>query len=163
AQYDSIYHEHLKYYALKPLIRLLGDHGFTVVDAERIPNYGGSIRVYAMKGKSRPSGPRVAELLARAEANGVHGSSAHDRFTPKVEKARLDLQKLLIELRQAGTPAPGIGCPGRASTLLNYSNIDPVLMPYIAEQSSSLKLGLHLPGKHIPVVDEQRLFDEQPE
>ena len=42
-------------------------------------------------------------------------------------------------------------------------NIDPDLMPYIAEQSSSLKLGLHLPGTHIPIVDEQRLFDEQPD
>ncbi len=82
---------------------------------------------------------------------------------PLVEAAKLALQKLLVELKQAGMPAPGIGCPGRASTLLNYCNIDPVLMPYIAEQSSSLKLGLYLPGKHIPVVDEKRLFEEQPE
>jgi hypothetical protein len=36
-------------------------------------------------------------------------------------------------------------------------------MPYIAEQSTSLKLGLFLPGKHIPIVDEQRMLEEQPE
>jgi hypothetical protein len=36
-------------------------------------------------------------------------------------------------------------------------------MPYIAEQSNSLKLGLFLPGKHIPIVDEARLFAEQPD
>lgn len=47
--------------------------------------------------------------------------------------------------------------------MLNYCDIDRKLMPYIAEQSTSLKLGLHLPGKHIPIVDEQRLFDEQPD
>jgi hypothetical protein len=78
-------------------------------------------------------------------------------------QSKLDLQELLLRLRREGRPAPGIGCPGRSSTLLNYCNIDPELMPYIAEQSSSLKLGLFLPGTHIPVVDEQRLFDEQPD
>src|SRR6266849_243832 len=40
AQYDSIYHEHLKYYALRPLIRLFAYYGFAVVDAEKIANYG---------------------------------------------------------------------------------------------------------------------------
>jgi hypothetical protein len=52
-QYDSVYHEHLKYYSLGPLIRLFETHGFTVVDADRIPNYGDSIRVYAEKGMGR--------------------------------------------------------------------------------------------------------------
>jgi hypothetical protein len=36
-------------------------------------------------------------------------------------------------------------------------------MPYIAEQPTSLKLGMYLPGKHIPVVNNQRLIDEQPD
>ncbi|HZS84278.1 MAG TPA: class I SAM-dependent methyltransferase [Stellaceae bacterium] len=163
AQYDSIYHEHLKYYSLAPLLRLFGYYDFSIVDAERIPNYGGSIRVYAVKGAGRPRSARLAALIAAEEEAGINGPEAFARFVPLVEAAKLALQKLLVELKQAGMPAPGIGCPGRASTLLNYCNIDPVLMPYIAEQSSSLKLGLYLPGKHIPVVDEKRLFEEQPE
>ena len=57
----------------------------------------------------------------------------------------------------------GIGSPGRAATLLGYCNIDPDLMPYIAEQSTSLKLGLFMPGVHVPIIDEARLFEEQPE
>ena len=57
----------------------------------------------------------------------------------------------------------GVGCPGRASTLINFCGIDPQLMPYIAEQSTSLKLGLALPGKHIPIVDEEIILREQPE
>jgi hypothetical protein len=53
---------------------------------------------------------------------------------------------MLSDLGQEGHLVPGIGCPGRASTLLNYAGIDPDAMPYIAEQSTSLKLGLALPG-----------------
>ncbi len=162
AQYDSIYHEHLKYYALKPLIRLFSYYGFSVSDAEKISNYGGSIRVYAVKGKAAPS-RRLSEFLAAEVAAGLYGEDAFAGFADLVKRSRLDLQKFLIEQALAGRPAPGIGCPGRSSTLLNYCNIDPGLMPYIPEQSSSLKLGLFLPGKHIPIVDEARLFAEQPD
>jgi hypothetical protein len=162
AQYDSIYHEHLKYYALKPLIRLFAYYGFSVTDAEKISNYGGSIRVYAIKGKAAPTS-RLAEYLAAEDAAGIYGPDAFAGFADLVRRSKLDLQKFLIEQALAGRPVPGIGCPGRSSTLLNYCNIDRDLMPYIAEQSSSLKLGLFLPGKHIPIVDEARLFAEQPE
>jgi len=162
AQYDSIYHEHLKYYALKPLIRLFAYYGFSVTDAEKISNYGGSIRVYAIKGKAAPTS-RLAEYLAAEDAAGIYGPDAFAGFADLVRRSKLDLQKFLIEQALAGRPVPGIGCPGRSSTLLNYCNIDRDLMPYIAEQSSSLKLGLFLPGKHIPIVDEARLFAEQPD
>ena len=162
AQYDSIYHEHLKYYALGSLLRLFSYYDFSVVDAERIPNYGGSIRVSAVKGGGHARSAQLDALLDAEARAGIGGGDAFARFVPLVERAKLALQKLLVELRLAGTPAPGIGCPGRASTLLNYCNIDPLLMPYIAEQSSSLKLGLYLPGKHIPIVDEARLYAEQP-
>jgi C-methyltransferase C-terminal domain/Putative zinc binding domain/Methyltransferase domain len=162
-QYDSIYHEHLKYYALRPLMRLFEGFGFTVVDAERIPNYGGSIRVYAAKGAGKPPSPALAELLGAEDRAGLYGPECYATFRRRIRTSKLALQRMLVELKGEGRPAPGIGCPGRSSTLLNTSNIDSDLMPYIAEQSSSLKLGLFLPGKHIPVVDEQRLFDEQPD
>lgn len=162
-QYDSIYHEHLKYYALRPLIRLFEGYGYTVVDADRIPNYGGSIRVYAEKGLGRPIAESLNDLLAEEDRAGLYGPDTYAAFRDRIVASRLALQRMLLDLRAEGRPAPGIGCPGRCSTLLNYCSIDRELMPYIAEQSSSLKLGLHLPGKHIPVVDEKRLFDEQPD
>jgi len=162
-QYDSIYHEHLKYYSLQALIRLFEYYEFTVVDAERIPNYGGSIRVYAVKGQGHTQQQGLADLLAAEQAAGLHGQQCYDSFAADVSRCRGDLQRLLLQLAQDGRLAPGIGCPGRSSTLLNYCGIDTALMPYIAEQSTSLKLGLFLPGKHIPIVDEERLFREQPE
>src|SRR5207237_10128623 len=54
-------------------------------------------------------------------------------------------------------------CPGRCATLLNYYGIDSAFIPYLAEQPTSLKLGMYLPGKHIPVVNNQILIDEQPD
>jgi hypothetical protein len=163
AQYDSIYHEHLKSYSLRPLVRLLSYYGFTVIDAEKIPNYGGSIRVYAIKGQDRGPSDRLRDLLEDEDRIGLNSDATYDRFRNTVLKSKFDLMRLLVDLAAQGKPAPGIGCPGRSSTLLNFVGVTPDLMPYIAEQNTSLKIGLFLPGKHIPIVDEARLFDEQPE
>lgn len=162
-QYDSIYHEHLKYYSLRPLMLFFSYYGFTVTDAELISNYGGSIRVYAIKGTNLPTSKRLADLLAEEDRANINSAAPFDEFRNVVHKAKFDLQKLLADIRSRGLTVPGIGCPGRASTLINYVGIDPDVMPYIAEQKASLKLGMFLPGKHIQIVDEQRLFDEQPE
>ena len=162
-QYDSIYHEHLKFYSIAALIRLLSYYDFTVVDAQRIPNYAGSIRVFAVKGKQAKTAPRLQTLLDAETAAALHTAAPFSLFRQKVREAKLELLRLLTELTATKSRVPGIGCPGRASTLINYCNIDADLVPYIAEQNSSLKLGLYLPGRHIPIVDEARLFEEQPD
>lgn len=162
-QYDSIYHEHLKFYSMRSIIALFGYYDFTVTDVERIPNYGGSIRVYARKGKGHPVEPPVRALLAEEDRYGLNDGAVFQTFRRRVEKARTDLLKFATDAAAEGKTLVGIGCPGRSATLLNYCRIDPMLMPYIAEQSTSLKIGLFLPGSHIPIVDEQRMLDEQPD
>ncbi|MBZ8134243.1 class I SAM-dependent methyltransferase [Afifella sp. IM 167] len=161
-QYDSIYHEHLKYYSLKTILKLFEYYDFTVVDVERIENYGGSIRVYAMLGRGHEAKPSVAAMLAEEQLARLEDASTYEAFAGRVRKSRVDLQMLILEAMANGHPVPGIGCPGRASTLISYCGLDAQAVPYIAEQSTSLKLGLHLPGKHIPIVDEARLLEEQP-
>ena len=162
-QYDAIYHEHLKYYSLKPLILMMNNYDFVVVDAERIPNYGGSIRVYAKKGRGHQVSERLSHLLQEEGQAMLYDSQTYVQFRERVIRSKLDLQALLLDLRKQGKRVVGIGCPGRSSTLLNYCNVDPELLPYIAEQSSSLKLGLFLPGQHIPIVDEKIMFEENPD
>lgn len=162
-QYDSIYHEHLKYYSVKPLKTLLESYDFSLVDVERIPNYGGSIRAYALKGAQYRVADRVSRLIQEEENAGLYDAHTYATFLKMVVRSKLDLQALLLDIKRRGQRAVGIGCPGRSSTLLNYCNVDRDLMPYIAEQADCLKVGLFLPGKHIPIVDEKVMFDEGPE
>jgi SAM-dependent methyltransferase len=162
-QYDSIYHEHLKYYSLKSITKLFNYYDFTVTDAEKIPNYGGSIRVVARRGKGFIITDRLKRLLEKEDKASLDKLETYYKFKDDAVQSKLNLQKLLIKLRSEGKRVPGVGCPGRASTLLNYCNVDPELMPYIAEQSECLKLGMSLPGKHIPIIDEKTLLEENPE
>ena len=143
-QYDSIYHEHLRFYLLKPLQRLFDDHGFTLEDVERIPNYGGSIG--CMRGRAAAARPRrtwPASWRSRS-AWAVTTIGLRD-FRVRTEASRQKLRSLIVRLDE-GQRVAGIGCPGRAVTLLTYCGLTPDLLPYIAEQSTSLKLGLYTPG-----------------
>lgn len=162
-QYDTIYHEHLRSYSLKSLIRLFEQYGMTVVDAHRIDRYAGSIHVVAAKGKNLPASSSVKNLLAEEEAFGIYRPETYRAFQEKSFKARRDLLELATRAWDKKERFVGNSCPARSSTLLNYTGIDRELMPYIAEQPTSLKLGLHLPGKHIPIVDNEVLFREKPD
>ncbi len=162
-QYDSIYHEHLRYYLVKPLRALFDAHGFTLVDAERIPNYGGSIRAYARKGTGHRVERRIEELLALEENARAYDDETYARFADRIRRSRRELRSLMVRLADEGKTVVGVGCPGRCVTLLAYCAITPDLLPYIAEQSSSLKLGMFTPTTHIPIRDEAIMLKEQPD
>jgi hypothetical protein len=69
----------------------------------------------------------------------------------------------MVTAKKEGKKIVGKSCPGRASTLLNYYGVDKEMIPYLAELHNSLKLGLYLPGKHIPIVDEKILLKDKPD
>lgn len=162
-QFDTIYHEHLRTYSLKSIVKLFEFFDFTCVDARRVSRYGGNIRVYVAKGKGRPVKPSIAKLLKAEDDFGLSRPECYAGFRARAEKVKLDLLRLALDCKEKGLSFVGNSCPGRCSTLLNYVGIDRMLMPYICEQPTSLKLGLYLPGMHIPVVDNERLIREQPD
>lgn len=162
-QFDTIYHEHLRTYSLKSLITLFNQYDFTVTDVARGDRYGGNIRVYATKGKGRKVSPEVKRLLKSEEEFGLGKLETYRKFANRVKKARLQFMEFLIKTKDEGKHIVGNSCPGRCSTLLNYYGVDTELVPYLAEQPTSLKLGMYLAGKHIPIVNNEILLKEQPD
>ncbi len=162
-QFDTVYHEHLRTYSLKALVTLFDQYDFTVTDVERGDRYGGNIRVHVTKGKGHTVAAAVTDLLKLEESSGLGRLETYTKFAKRVQDARLKFVDFLITQKQEGKRVVGNSCPGRCVTLLNYYGIDSELIPYLAEQPASLKLGMYLPGKHIPVVNNQILIDEQPE
>lgn len=162
-QYDTIYHEHLRYYSLTSLSALLEGHGFRVFHVKRIPTHGGSIRVYATKAADVPRQDSVDHLLTEERERGLADDSWIDSFRERVRNSKLDLLALLRDLKQDGARIYGIGAPSRASTLVNFTGLDDGIVECVLEISTSKKLDRYLPGTAIPVLDERRLFEDQPE
>lgn len=161
-QFDTIYHEHLRYYSLHSLSYLLKRHGLEVFQAKRIPTHGGSIRVYAGRPGLRPIHPGVGELLQREESV-VIGLDNLRRFRDRSVLAKLRLQALLGEVRARGRRVFGVSAPSRATTLVNWAGIDDGTMEKIVEVEGSHKIGKYLPGTMIPIVEEKALLEEQPD
>lgn len=162
-QYDTIYHEHLRYYSLGSLSHLLAAHGLEVFHVKRIPTHGGSIRVYAARKGERPVQPSVAERLRDEEQSGLTSGKALSEFRGRVLRSKLDLHALLAPIKARGERIYGVGAPSRASTLINYVGLDDGVIDAVMEVSGSHKVNKHMPGTRIPVLDEVRLFADQPE
>jgi hypothetical protein len=160
-QYDTIYHEHLRYYTLNSLQLLFQGHGLEVIHARRIPTHGGSIRVYAAKKGTYPVKSSVHTLL---EEEALKLTPAEfSRFKRQVLMSKLDLLAMLKGIKQEGATICGIGAPSRSSTLINYVGLDDGIIDAVLEISGSYKIGKYIPGTRIPVRDEKILFDDQPD
>ncbi len=160
-QFDSIYHEHLRYYSVHSLEKLFSYYDLHISDVERIKNYGGSIRVFTQK--TNTNSKKLEKMKSLEIREKVHLISTYEKFASKILHLKKELKKILSEKKKKGYDIYAIGCPGRASTLVNFFEIDNKSITAICEQSNSLKLGMFLPGEKIPIVDEKILFDIQPE
>src|SRR5262249_43812842 len=139
-QYDTIYHEHLRYYSLNSLANLLQMHGLEVFHARAIPTHGGSIRLYAETrgaqpindnhGRMRAAQPRGEAMLARVKT-----------FRNDVMLSKLRLLAIIRDLKERGARICGISAPSRASTLVNYLGLDEAIIDYVCEIAGSLKIG----------------------
>lgn len=162
-QYDTIYHEHLRYYSLGSLIKLFHQHGLTVFRVKRIPTHGGSIRVYAARKGQFPVDASVTHLLKEEDDFGLTDGSCFKDFRSRVIQSKLSLYTLIADIKAQGKRIYGIGAPSRASTLINYAALDDGLIDAVMEVSSSHKLGKYIPGTRVPVLDEKKLYEEPPE
>jgi hypothetical protein len=162
-QFDTIYHEHIRTYSLKSLVVLFAYYGLEVFDVERGERYGGNIRAYVARKGQYPVAQAVGELLELEDRVGLHTQPVWERFRARVHENRDKFMEFVYKTHRQGQRLAGNSCPGRAATLLNFYGVTPDLMPYIGELPTSLKLGLYVPGKHIPVVNNRRIIEEQPD
>ncbi len=160
-EFDTICHEHLSYFTVKPLIQFFERFEMVVVDVQRVKSHGGSIRVVVKNAptKVNPSVELLLELEAQA---GLHSSERFARFQEEVETVRTKLVSLVRGFRGEGKKVVGYGAPAKSGTLLNYCGFTTKDLSYITDTTPH-KVGLLTPGSHIPVVVPDILKSETPD
>lgn len=161
-QYDTIYHEHLRYYSLGSLRYLLNMHGLEIFHAKKIPSHGGSIRVYAARKNKYPLQHSVKKLL-HEEENIVASKKSFTAFKNSVVLSKLKLCAMLEKIKRRRQVIYGISAPSRASTLINYVGLDDGIIDCVLEIQGSHKIGSYVPGTRIPILDESKLYTDQPD
>ena len=159
---DAICHEHLTYFSLTSLCYVLKQAGFTVTDVDLNDINGGSMLVYARKSHKAPSGPmmKVQDLLAK-EANKDLYSELRG-FARRVKENRDKMRLLLEQISFEGKIAFGYGASTKGNTLLQYCEITPELLPYIAERNPK-KWGRRTVGSNIPIISEEEARAKNPD
>lgn len=162
-QYDTVYHEHLRYYSIHSLKYLFEQNDMEIFRVEAIPSHGGSVRVYSARKGEREIDSSVGEYLAREKEAGLLDIETYKDFSKKVMQTKLELYALLKDIKAKGARIYGIGAPSRASTLISYTGIDNRVLDCVMEIKGSYKIGKYMPGTLIPVIDETKLYEDQPE
>ena len=160
-EFDTIYHEHLCYFSLTALSRLFLNHGLTIVDVERLPIHGGSLRIFAVPADSAPIQPSVIRLL-EVESGWVRDAASYASFGARVESLRGDLVGLLDSLKTQGKRIAVYGASAKGSTLLNYFGIGAEHIDFVVDRST-VKQGFYTPGTRLKICDPERLLTDQPD
>ena len=161
-EFDTIYHEHLFYYSLTSFSALLHGNGLEVLDVERIPIHGGSLRIFAARaGAARPSAG-VERLLSEERSLGLDVADYYQGFGERVEALCASLRELLGTLRSEGNRIAGYAAAAKTTVLLTALGLGEETIDFVVDRSPH-KQGRYLPGVPVPIVPVERLLEEQPE
>jgi hypothetical protein len=156
--YDNICHEHLLYLHLAPMERILDQAGLRLVDLEMNDVNGSSYRLFV---RHKAGGKATAEGAARVQARRVaefnmrlDQPAIYERFSKAVVSNRNGLRDLLHFLKEEGKLVIGYGASTKGNVILQYCNILPELLPYLADRNRR-KHGARTLGTNIPIVSEE--------
>lgn len=149
--FDTIYHEHLSYLAVRPLKQLFDQYDMEIIDVKTFPVQGNSLRVYAAKKGMHKIKSSVKKFLEKEKKMKLDKGDTYLRLADRIAKLRRDVVRVLIRLKGEGKRIAAYGAPAKGNTLLNYFDIGSGVLDYATEGLPS-KVGLYTPGAHIPVV-----------
>ncbi|MCH7225721.1 methyltransferase domain-containing protein [Haloferula sp. A504] len=163
-QFDTIYHEHFSYLSLTAVKAIFEANGLRIIDVERLPTHGGSLRIFAdrLDGIDRLVSAEVRDLLELEKSAGMTQRAFYEGFQPKAESVKMGFIEFLVDARRKGKRVAGYGAAAKGNTLLNFAGVRGDLIEFVADRSPG-KQGKFLPGSRIPIVEESVLLESAPD
>lgn len=159
-EFDTIYHEHLCYFSVSAVSTLFARHGLQLVDIERLPIHGGSLRLFAAR--TAAAGPTTQRMLAEERGAGMLEFTYYADFADRVAGLRQDLVALLARLKRDGQRIAAYGASAKGSTLLNFFGIGGETLDYVVDRSTE-KQGRYTPGTRLPIFPPSHLAADKPD
>ena len=161
--FDTIYHEHLSYHSVKPLIKFFESKNMTLIDVIKVNTHGGSIRCVvkncAVKEEMQNSVRNFVELENKLAFNN---SCTFINFSKKIEERKKELCQLIKNIKADKKTIAGFGAPAKATTLMYEFGLNNDILDFIVDDSP-LKQGLFSPGLHIPIYSSSQIETLKPD
>lgn len=160
--YDQIYDEHTFLFSVNSINHAFKNYGMEVFDVEHQETHGGSMRYTIGHIGQRDISDKAKNQIKKESQLGLNDSETYEIFKNNCEKSRIELKKLLVELKEKGMSVAGYGATSKSTTILNYSDIGPDLLSYICD-NTPIKQGKFSPGKHVPIVPIDKFRNNYPD
>lgn len=162
--YDTICHEHLEYYSLQPVLKILEKAGLTAVEVLMNATNGGSFAVTAVKGKSPLAADRrmIDWLLSEEDRLGLCSPAPFRAFEDRVFHHRESLRRLIHALRADGKKILGYGASTKGNVILQFCGLGPNDLEAVVDVNPR-KYGCFTPGSHIPIISEEEGSKRKPD
>lgn len=161
-EYDTIYHEHLSYITIIPLIKFLKKFKLEIINIQQRDIHGGSIRIFISNKRNYKIKKSVNKIFTIEKKAKLNSKNVLDNFQSEVIKNRHELISLLTKLKKSNKKIIALSAPAKGMTLLNYSKLDLDYLDYATEKST-IKQGLFTPGVNIPVHSDDKILKTKPD
>jgi hypothetical protein len=159
-QFDTIYHEHLSYVSLTPLVDFFEKRNLHVIRVEKTQIHGGSIRIHISKNSSLRDGS-VSEIIEEESKAGIFELENLLSFSNRVTNLRHKLQKMLSDISLGENSIGIISAPAKGMTMLNFLDLSELNIVGISDRSH-LKIGKFAPGTGLRVLTDAQLLALEP-
>lgn len=155
--FDTVYHEHLCYHSIRSLKHFFARHGLVLIDVERIPTKGGSIRGTVQRaGGPRPTAPVVDALIELEYALGLDRIATFRAYGERINAAGAQVRDLLERLKQQRKTIAGYGASPTVTTLIHQFGLADFL-DFLVDDNP-VKQHTFSPGDHLPVYPSEQLY-----
>lgn len=160
--FDFIYHEHLCHHAVGPLRQFLRLHALELIEVQRVPTKGGSLRCFAKPIEARPSvGSSVDQLLALEASRGLQGPNIYAAFNGRIADATRAVNALTDRLRAERRSIAAYGASATGTVLIHQFALGD-LLDFIVDDAPE-RQGRFSPGHHVPVLSSDAVYDRRPD
>ncbi|MFH1318969.1 MAG: class I SAM-dependent methyltransferase, partial [Candidatus Omnitrophota bacterium] len=160
--FDFIYHEHLSYFSVKPLVKFFSRFGMELIDIERVPTKGGSLRYYFQhKNAGRAISPAVNDMMNYEKSLKLDSIETFKNFSIKIGDIKAKLNNCLSRIKAENKIIAGYGASATTTTLVYHLGLAEMI-DYIVDDNIA-KHNTFSPGYHIPVLPSEVLHKEKPD
>lgn len=161
--FDTIYHEHLSYHSIFPLVKFFQENNMELIDVKRVNTHGGSIRcVVKNQTNKRPINDSVEDFLELEKSLSINNKNIYFNFSNKINQRKKELNNFVNEVKSRKKIIAGFGAPAKATTLMYEFGLDQNILDFIVDDSP-WKQGLFSPGLHIPIVSSSSIYSLKPD
>lgn len=152
--YGDIYHEHMSYFAIRPLIDFYKKFGLHIFDYQFVPWQGVSIRMFMGPESRYPQGQNVTALAEDEIKRGYAEFETYQDLAQKIERSKNKLVSTLAALKKSGARIAAYGAAAKGMPILNYAGITSDMIDFCVDDLPE-KQGLYTPMSHIPIISRE--------